>query len=51
MDAVGSDNQVILASRTISEGHIDLVTLLVQSFCHGAKAYPHTRSAVEQDAM
>jgi hypothetical protein len=51
MDPIGSDDEVIRARRTISEGHVDLAILLTQH-CHGC-AEPHrdASGALEQNAM
>ena len=51
MDPVGSDDEVICAGRTISEGHVDLVILLTQRRQGGAEPHRDTRGALEQDAM
>jgi hypothetical protein len=51
MDPIGSDDEVIRARRTISEGHIDPAILLTER-CHGC-AEPHrdASGALEKNAM
>jgi hypothetical protein len=51
MDPIGSDDEVIRARRTISEGHVDLAILLTQH-CHGcAEPNRDANGALEQNAM
>jgi hypothetical protein len=51
MDSIGSDDEVICARRTISEGHVDPAILLTQR-CHGC-AEPHRDASgpLEENAM
>ena len=51
MDPVGSDDEVIRARRTISEGDVDPVILLTQRCQRGAKPHRDARGALEENAM
>jgi hypothetical protein len=51
MDPIGSDDEVIRARRTISEGDVDLAILLTQR-CHGcAESHRDASGALEENAM
>lgn len=51
MNPVGSDDEVIRARRTISEGDVDLVILLTQRCQRGAKPHRDASGALDEDAM
>ena len=51
MNPVGSDDEVIRARRTISEGDVDFVILLTQRCQRGAKPHRDARGALDEDAM
>ena len=49
MDSVGADDEVIRASRTIYEHHVDLVILLTQPGHRRAEAHADADSALEKN--
>jgi hypothetical protein len=48
VDSVGSDDEVIRASRTVSEDHVNLITLLSQRCHSGAESHRNAGRAIEQ---
>jgi hypothetical protein len=51
MDPIGSDDEVIGAGRTISEGYVDLIILLTQRCDCGVESKRDTGGPVEENAM